>query len=223
MHYAGRVVLRDISLEIRPGTVTLLAGANGAGKSTLLRIMAGLTRPSVGTVTWDTCNTSGGHGEHGTSIGYLGHVTFMYPALSALENLAFWNRLYGRDTGAATLMDALERVGLGRYAEERAGAFSRGMAQRLNLARVLLLEPDLLFLDEPGSGLDAQSLLTLRREIALARERGAATVWISHDVETDATGADRLLLLGEQRLYYDGPPAGCSGTAGDQENRSEGQ
>ncbi len=223
MYYAGRVILRDISLEIQPGTVTLLTGANGAGKSTLLRIMAGLTRPSLGTVTWDKDCNARCNEDHGRTIGYLGHVTFMYPGLSAIENLAFWNRLYGRDTRTATLMDALERVGLSRYAEEQAGAFSRGMAQRLNLARVLLLEPDLLLLDEPSSGLDTKSLLALRREITLARDRGAAIIWISHDVQTDSASADRLLMLRGHRLFYDGPPADCPGIAGDPENKPERQ
>lgn len=239
MRYGGRVVLRNVSLEIAPGAVTLLVGPNGAGKSTLLRIMAGLIRPSAGTVepTFEgrtsgpaSQGSHGPHGSHdsggsggsrgsgrksggGSGVGYLGHATFVYPGLSALENLAFWSDVHGLDAGMDALTAALARVGLARYARERAGGFSRGMAQRLNLARVLLLEPDLLLLDEPGTGLDQTSLTMLRREIALARTRGAGVVWISHDVAADAALADRIVALADRGVAFDGAPADYTGLA----------
>ena len=124
--FGARAVLRNISFEVHPGTVTLLVGANGAGKTTLLKIMAGLARPTVGTVE-RFCEDGG--------LGYLGHATFIYPGLTALENLAFWSGMHGNPTDKATLSEALARVELAPFAEERAGTFSRGMAQRLNLAR----------------------------------------------------------------------------------------
>ena len=194
--FGARAVLRNISLEVRPATITLLIGPNGAGKSTLLRIMAGLIRPSAGTVT-----RSFEDGE----LGYLGHATFIYPGLTALENLAFWNGMHGRPTDRATLTEALARVELEPFAEERAGTFSRGMAQRLNLARILLQSPRLLLLDEPGTGLGARSLALLHREIAAARERGAGVVWISHDVASDVARADRIAAIENRTLGYCGP------------------
>lgn len=200
--FGSRTVLRDVSLEVLPASVTLLVGPNGAGKTTLLRIMAGLTRPSAGMVTRTFAAGKGG----GADVGYLGHATFLYPGLSALENLAFWGGLHRRDIRRATLMDMLQRVELGRHAEERAGAFSRGMAQRLNLARILMLEPALLLLDEPGTGLDTRSLALLRTEIRRARDRGAGVVWISHDVAGDAAHADRLVAIAERRIAFDGAP-----------------
>lgn len=204
--FGSRIVLRDVSLEIFPGTVTLLAGANGAGKTTLMRLMAGLARPDAGSVTRTFEDEAATDREQETGVGYLGHATFLYPGLSALENLAFWGRLHGRDTSEAALLDVLRRVELKRWAAERAGAFSRGMAQRLNLARILLLRPRLLLLDEPGTGLDNHSQGMLRAEIADARARGAAVVWISHDIRDDAVHADRLLSLAERRIAYDGKP-----------------
>jgi heme exporter protein A len=124
----------------------------------------------------------------------------VYPGLTALENLAFWKNAQGLRLAEADLMKLLERVGLERHAHERAGIFSRGMAQRLNLARALLPDPELLLLDEPGTGLDSRAAAMLREEIARARQRGAGVVWISHDVAADAPLADRVLTLSQGRL-----------------------
>lgn len=205
--YGVKVIFKDVSCSFAAGSVSLLVGGNGAGKSTLLRIMAGLSRPSAGTVR---------RAEDDTRLGYLGHATFLYPGLTALENLAFWREAHGLRLSGQELLAGLERVGLAAHAHERAGVFSRGMAQRLNLARVLMLEPNLLLLDEPGTGLDAASLALLRREVRAARNRGACVVLISHDLSGDAPLADRLLALEERRLAFDGPPeafAACAAQA----------
>ncbi|MEG2140332.1 MAG: ABC transporter ATP-binding protein [Bilophila sp.] len=193
--FGSRAVLQNISLEVHPGTVSLLIGSNGAGKTTLLKIMAGLMRPDAGSVE-RTCADG--------KLGYLGHATFIYPGLSAFENLAFWDKAHGQASGKARILAVLERVELTRFAEERAGTFSRGMAQRLNLARILLQQPRLLLLDEPGTGLDVRSLSLLHREIALARTDGVAVVWITHDAASDALCADRIIALADRRIAYDG-------------------
>lgn len=200
--YGSRLVIRDVSFEAVPGSVTLLAGPNGAGKSTLLKLMAGLSRPSAGSV------------ERGAACecpGYLGHQTFLYPELTAFENLAFWAHLHDlapEHRSEKALLAALDRMELQRFAFERAGGFSRGMAQRLNLARVLLLAPPLLLLDEPGTGLDTRSTGILHREIDAARDRGAGIVWISHSVAQDIGRADHVLAIAEKRVTYSGPAAG---------------
>jgi heme exporter protein A len=196
--YGVKVIFKDVSCAFAPASVSLLVGGNGAGKSTLMRVMAGLSRPSAGEARL---------AEH-VRVGYLGHATFLYPGLTALENLAFWRDACGLAFSRKDLMTALERVGLEAHAQERAGVFSRGMAQRLNLARILMQEPNLLLLDEPGTGLDASSLALLRREVMEARSREACVILISHDLAGDAPLADRLLALDGRRLAYDGPPAG---------------
>ena len=195
--YGHRLVLRDVSLTLSGGCVLLLAGANGAGKSTLLRLAAGLARPTSGSVRHE--NLADG------AVGYLGHATGLYPGLSALDNLAFWQRLYKGDARPSTLMAALERVGLARRAHDPAGVFSRGMAQRLNIARLLLQRPALILLDEPATGLDAASSALLAEEIAAARQRGAAVLWASHHLDVDGRLADRLIELADKRIAYDGP------------------
>ncbi len=200
--YGLKVVFKGVSCRFTAGSITLLAGGNGAGKSTLLRIIAGLSRPSAGEVIFDGTGAGGVAREDGPRLAYLGHATFVYPGLSALENLQFWARAHGLRPSRAELLALLEHVGLAAHAEERAGVFSRGMAQRLNLARVLL--------DEPGTGLDVNSMALVRREMLAARERGACVIVVSHDLAGDSPLADRLLLLENRRLAYDGPPQGLA-------------
>ena len=178
--YGSRPVFRNVTLELAAGEVLLLSGPNGSGKSTLLRVIAGLSRPNAGELELSL--------RAGAGIGYLAHETALYPRLTARENLLFWSRLYGRRTPAeGELSDALERVGLERLAQEQAGAFSRGQAQRLSLARLLLQEPALLLLDEADSGLDEKARALLEREIAAAAGRGAGVIRVSHRREGGAT------------------------------------
>ena len=196
--YGSKLVFKEVSCKVGPGQILLVAGPNGAGKSTLMRIMAGLSRPSAGDVSLDL---------DPEDVAYLGHATFIYPGLSALANLGFWATMYGLRPSRDELMEQLRRVGLERAAEEKAGSFSRGMAQRLNLARIYLVQPRLIFLDEPGTGLDPRSLATLRREITTFRSLGTSVVWISHHVHEDVALADSVLALGNRTVDYFGPAA----------------
>ncbi|SBV96205.1 ABC transporter [uncultured delta proteobacterium] len=184
--YGEKTVIRDLSCTVRAGTLTVVAGPNGAGKSTLLRLMAGLARPDSGTVTV-SCDPGG--------VGYLGHETFLYPHLTALENLAFWQKLHAKPADDETLLAALDGMGLAALADEKAGTFSRGTAQRLSLTRVFLQGPSLLLLDEPLSGLDEASGKRVREGLAALRDTGAALVWVSHDPAKDAWDADAVIQL----------------------------
>ena len=200
--YGSRLVFKEASLELGRGETILLAGSNGAGKTTLLKIMAGLLRPSAGTLSYGL--------KEDEQIGYLGHQTFIYPALSALENLMFWNKLHALGKGEAEIIALLERVELSQFSHERAGSFSRGMAQRLNLARILLISPALLLLDEPSTGLDTRSRTMLDKEIKAAGERGAGIVWISHSLIEDLPKADKVAILASSRLDFFGDGAAYS-------------
>lgn len=181
--YGGRRIFGGISREF--GGITLITGANGAGKSTLLRMAAGLARPTAGKV------------ETRGAIGYLGHAPFVYPALSARENIQFWARAAKLD--GVDAKRELERMELGKFADLRARTFSRGMMQRLGLARALLGDPAILLLDEPASGLDAQTRLVLHAEIEAAGRRGACVLLVSHD-ERDRAIADQVLVIRKGRL-----------------------
>jgi len=196
--FGSRLVLRDVSVTARAGEALLVVGGNGAGKTTLLKIMAGLCRPSAGSVELRVAPEA---------CAYLGHATFLYPRLSAIANLTFWGRMYGLSPCRADIDAVLDRVGLSRVGDEPAGTFSRGMAQRLNLARVFLIDPKLVFLDEPGTGLDPASQELLRREIEILKASGAAIVWVSHHLTADLPFAERVLFLKDTRVAYSGEAA----------------
>lgn len=193
--FGPRLLFRHVNLVLLPGTLSLLAGANGVGKSTLMRVMAGLTPPDAGQVERRAPEEK---------LGYMAHTPFLYPGMTALENLLFWAQAAGLAHAAERAQAQLAAVGLARHAQEKAGIFSRGMAQRLNLARMLLPEPELLLLDEPATGLDADSRRMLLHEMLAARKRGAAILWISHNVEEDSRHADRVLVLRDRTLREEG-------------------
>lgn len=188
--YGPRLLFSNLSLRLAPGEGILLTGANGSGKSSLLRLAAGLSKPGAGTV------------RRRGKTAFLGHATFLYPGLTALENLAFWR---GADSGGAAgmaLEEALDLVGLSPQAHDQVRRFSRGMAQRLNFARVLAANADIYLLDEPFSGLDQNSAQVILEELLRRKKAGAALFIISHNPERDAALADNICLLAEKRLSY---------------------
>ena len=197
--FGSKLALRDVNCQARAGEALLVVGGNGAGKTTLLKIMAGLSRPSAGEVDLRVPPEA---------QAYLGHATFLYPRLSAEANLLFWGRMYGLAPSRADIDAVLDRVGLARVGAEPAGTFSRGMAQRLNLARVFLIGPKLVFLDEPGTGLDPASQELLRREIETLKASGAAVVWVSHHLAADLPLAEQVLFLKDAGAAYYGPVGG---------------
>jgi heme exporter protein A len=161
--YGDKRVLRGVDLDVPRGGFLLVTGPNGSGKTTLLRLVAGLLAPTGGELEVDV--------ERGR-LGFLGHEPLVYRELTALENLDLYGRLYRVPERRERIGMLLERFGLWEARAERAGSFSRGMLQRLALCRALLHEPELLLLDEPYSGLDADGGALLDRELAgLAGER----------------------------------------------------
>ena len=182
-----------------------MLGANGAGKSTLLAIAATLLAPSAGMVQYGDATVSSG-AELRARIGVLGHDLFIYPELSAFENLAFFARAYAIRDVSRTVQAALERAGL-EERDDPAGRFSRGMRQRLALERALLHDPRLVLLDEPFTGLDDAATTALRTRLAGLRSAGCIVLLATHDLETIEGVADRALLLHGGRLISidDGP------------------
>jgi heme exporter protein A len=209
----GRVAaLRGIDFEIRPGESVSILGANGAGKSSLLKILSGLSRPNGGrfeALPGETRDTSSSAATALTSlsrealrgaVGYVGHATLVYAELSARENLLFAARLHGRRPTRDQLDQILDDFALLEVADRRAGTFSRGMAQRLSIARAVVHEPALLLLDEPFTGLDELSAEQLSSRLSAQREIGRTLAVVTHDPRRAVELSDRAIVLHRGRV-----------------------
>lgn len=175
-------ILKGVSFDLMRGDALAVVGPNGAGKTTLLRVLTGLSRPTRGTV------------ELLGSQGFVGHSSMLYDALSARENLTFFARLHGVD-GNGAVDRVLGMVGLSDRQNDRVGTFSRGMIQRVSIARSLLGEPDVLYLDEPLSGLDDRSCRSVLDILKALRDRGHAIVFVTHNFSAVAALATRVGYL----------------------------
>jgi heme exporter protein A len=203
-------VLRRIDLDIARGECVALLGANGSGKSTLLRLLSGLSKPSSGEITVGGWQLPREAAAVRGQIGMVGHKGLLYENLSARENLQFFARLYNLPSPEreARVESLLRRVGLGRRADDRVRGFSRGMQQRLSIARALLHEPDVLLLDEPYTGLDQDGAALLDDLIAEGRAAGRTILLSTHDLERASMLAARALILASGRIAYDGAVTG---------------
>jgi heme ABC exporter ATP-binding subunit CcmA len=206
-NFGRRRALNKVSFRCEAGEVIALLGPNGAGKSTLLSITATLLAPSSGEVRYGA-HTAGAGAALRRRIGLLGHDLYIYPELSAAENLTFFGRLYGVSDLPRRVTDALERAGLGLRRDDAVGGFSRGMRQRLALERALLHDPRLVLLDEPFTGLDDAATAALRRRLEGLRASGCIVLVTTHDLETIERTIDRALMLQNGRLLTIEPGAG---------------
>ncbi|HXZ82413.1 MAG TPA: heme ABC exporter ATP-binding protein CcmA [Acidimicrobiales bacterium] len=175
-------VLREIEFRLLPGRGAAVIGGNGAGKSTLLSILAGLSAPSEGQALVFGIDSRRLGPRYRRRIGMISHRSYLYPNLTARENLEFYASLYGVADAPTQIDTWLARVGLEASADERVRAFSRGMEQRLAAARAMIADPMLLLLDEPFSSLDTDGQALMSRLVVAALARGAAVVATAHAV-----------------------------------------
>lgn len=189
--------------------VTALVGANGAGKSTLLRLIATLLVPDRGAVTLDGRDSRSQAQAIRTRLGYLSTTTRLYPRFTAQELLEYVGRLFSLDTPTLRQRIAamVDSFGLGEFLHQRTSGLSTGQLQRLNLARTLLPDPDLLILDEPTTGLDLVAADQLVAAVRSAQRPGRLIIMATHIVREVEMLADRLLVLRQGVLVHDGPPA----------------
>ncbi len=196
--FGGPEVLRGVDLSLQSGDGFALLGPNGAGKSTLIRLLAGLARPRRGEIRLIGRSVR----ESRARIGLVAHESMVYEGLSAAENLALTARLYGLDRVEQRVRQGLEEIRLDWTGEKPVGDFSRGMTQRLSLARALLPEPRLLLLDEPFSGLDPDGVRILSDLLVRRREAGVTIFLTTHDLPHLARVANQIgwLEKGKVRL-----------------------
>jgi len=192
----GRITaLKSVDLSVRTGSVTTLFGHNGAGKTTFLRIAAGLMRASGGHLKIAGRDSVKEAAQIRGRIGVVSHQLFLYEDLTALENLRFYGDLYGIDRPEERCHEVLEQVELSHRANSRARHFSRGMAQRLAIARAFLHRPDILLLDEPYTGLDQRAVGRLNGLIDRFREAHHTVLLTTHDHHLGFTMATDIAIL----------------------------
>jgi heme exporter protein A len=195
-----KLVLRNITLTLEKGEILAVIGPNGAGKSTFFKCTVGLLQPTSGEILLDGKLVKKNSGEVKQKIGFLGHESFLYNTLSPLENLKFYGKLYKVKDLDRKANDLLKEVGLYLFRDMPIRSFSRGMMQRLAIARVLLPDPEILMLDEPHTGLDQEAVALLNKIIKKKQASGTSILIISHDFEQVHTLADRVAVLRKGKI-----------------------
>ena len=199
--FAWTPVLQEVSCRIGAGEVVSIFGPNGAGKTTFLHILATLLLPSAGELHL--------FGQAPTDatvrrrLGFLGHESFLYPDLTPEENLTFYGQAYQLENMQERIDSVLEAVGLQPWRKTPVRIFSRGMEQRLSLARTLLHDPDLLLLDEPYTGLDARGVATLQEVLTAAKGQKKTAILITHDFGLGLEISSRSLILHRGRILWE--------------------
>ncbi len=204
--FAATTVLAGLDLRVGAAEIVAVFGANGAGKTTLLRILATLLSPTAGLVRLFDTDAFGPAGARlRRRLGVLTHESFLYPDLTAIENLQYYARLYGVEDPAVRIPEVLAWADLGNHGARTVRSYSKGMTQRLALARALLHRPELLLLDEPFSGLDGAGAEAVDEMLRRARAAGGAALLTTHDVDRGLRLADRVYILHRGRVAWESP------------------
>lgn len=201
--FGHRVALTGVNLSAEAGERVTLVGPNGAGKTTLLRILATLARPTSGQVRVAGLDASKAGEDARRRIGFLSHRTLLYGDLTAEQNLRFYARMYDLDDASVRIAELLECVGLAGRQRDLVHTFSRGMQQRLSVARAVLHRPQVLLLDEPYTGLDPNAAQVLTDLLADLAGEGCTVLMTTHNLERGLAAGDRVAVLAQGRIVYD--------------------
>ena len=191
-----------VSFTLGAGQLLTVFGPNGAGKTTLLGILSGALKPSAGEVILRGVKLETGDPEWHRRIGVLSHQSFLYGHLTLEENLRFFGRLFGLKDLSTRIPERLEQVGLAKRAKSPTRTLSRGMRQRLALARTLLHDPDFVLLDEPYTGLDAHAAAVLRQVLASLKDGHRTIILVTHNISQGLELADRVAIQVRGRLAF---------------------
>ncbi len=202
--FSTRLVLNNIDLEIGCAHSVCLCGVNGVGKSTLLRIVAGLLQPDKGIIRICGYDIGRDPEEAKTKLGVISHKSMVYPNLTAIENLSFFAGLYGVKDNKTRIDKLLRDVGLFSYRYDRAGTLSRGLLQRLAIARALVHQPTVLLADEPFTGLDGQASQHLISVLSDFVKNDGTILMTTHDTGVGLKCCDRVIVLDNGSLILDG-------------------
>ena len=203
--YGSLPALKGIDFRVERGEFVALLGANGSGKSSLLRLLSGLSKPTAGRLRVGGWEMPGEAMAVRARIGLVAHQPLLYENLTARENLEFYGALYGfsRAERERRVKDSLRAFGLLKRADSLARTFSRGLKQRLSIARATLHQPDVLLLDEPYSGLDQGAVALLDEMLATAKSDGRTIMLSTHQLTRALATADRALVLSRGKISFD--------------------
>jgi heme exporter protein A len=190
-----KTILRGVDFEVQPGEFVALLGPNGAGKTTFLRILASLSRPSLGEVNIAGYKLPQQAAQVRARLGVVSHLPLLYGDLSAEENLRFYARLYGINNYELRITEVLEMIGLETRRRDLVRTFSRGMQQRLAIGRAVLHDPDVMLFDEPYTGLDQDASSMLDDVLKTVAAQGRTIVMTSHDLSRAEELATRFDIL----------------------------
>ncbi len=202
--FGATTALADVSLHVGRGELLAILGPNGAGKTTLLKILTGSLRAAQGTVAINGVELEASDPTWRGSIGVVSHRSGLYGHLTAMENLRFFGRLQGLRDLDSRCQNALESVDLQEHAHRPVREFSRGMTQRVSIARATLHDPPVLLFDEPFTGLDSAAVGAMERRLERLKTEGRGVVLVTHRTAAAAALADRLLFLKRGRVAYIG-------------------
>jgi len=201
--FGGLFALKGIDLSVNEGECVALFGPNGAGKTTLIKVLTTLSRPANGKVLIAGEDIKKNAVAVRRRIGVVSHQTFLYDNLTAYENLKFYGKMYDVPDLEQRIVEVITKVGLESRLRDRVGIFSRGMQQRLSIARAILHDPPIMLLDEPETGLDEQARSTLS-ELLKTLVAGNRTVLLTtHNLEWGFGLADRLAILVKGKIVYE--------------------
>ncbi|HEY9479612.1 MAG TPA: heme ABC exporter ATP-binding protein CcmA [Gemmatimonadaceae bacterium] len=192
--FGGRRAVDGVTFALAGGECLAVFGPNGAGKTTLLRILAGLLKPTAGTARIGGVELPGGP-EVRSAVGLISHASMLYAALTARENVELAARLYGVTDARGAALRALERMRVADRAGSPVRALSRGLQQRVSVARAMVHEPEVVLLDEPFTGLDAAGAAALSEALVGLRSHGAALILVTHNIEEGLSLATRAAIM----------------------------
>ncbi len=193
----------NININIKKGEFLTIFGPNGAGKTTLIKIISTLISPTSGKVIIDGIDIKENPLEIRKKIGVISHETYLYHELTASENLRFFGSMYGALDLENRINELIKQVGLAYRKNDRVRTFSRGMKQRLSIARALIHDPPILLLDEPYTGLDQHASATFDRILSEMNAHDKTRVLISHDIERGIAMCDRAIILSDGRIAHE--------------------
>lgn len=199
----NKTILKGIDLTIKKGETVGILGPNGAGKSTLLKVLATLVKPSTGEVSIGGFDLKKNQAEIKKLFGYLPHSSLLYDHYSPLENLVFFGKIYGVKNAEERAIQLVKEVGLSFFLNDPVKNFSRGMIQRIAIARAIIHEPAILLLDEPHTGLDQGAIGILNNVILSMKEKGATTLMVTHDFKQAAELCDRIIIIKNGKIADD--------------------